>query len=80
MIELLDFKSDTINIEKKQIVDTGPTHMAFTVDNLDETYQSFSKDGIPFISAPETSPDGFAKVAFCSAPEGTYIELVELLK
>jgi CMP-N,N'-diacetyllegionaminic acid synthase len=24
-------------------------------------------------------PDGYAKVAFCTAPEGTYIELVELL-
>jgi len=53
--------------------------MAFTVDDLDETHKNFSQDGIKFISEPKISPDGFAKVAFCSAPEGTYIELVELL-
>ena len=79
MVELLDFKSDTINISKRQLVDTGPTHMAFTVDDLDETYKIFSQDGVEFISEPKISPDGYAKVAFCSAPEGTYIELVELL-
>ena len=80
MIELLDFKSDTINIPKRHIFETGPTHMAFTVDDIDDTYQSFLKDGIQFISTPQITPDGFAKVAFCSAPEGSYIELVELLK
>jgi catechol 2,3-dioxygenase-like lactoylglutathione lyase family enzyme len=79
MIELLDFRSDTRKITDRQIFDTGPTHMAFTVDDLDETYEMFSRDGIEFISEPRISPDGFAKVAFCSAPEGTYIELVELL-
>ena len=79
MIELLDFKLDTNKIPNRKLVDTGPTHMAFTVDNLEETYQSFTQDGIKFISEPQTSPDGYAKVAFCSAPEGTYIELVELL-
>ena len=63
----------------RKIIDTGPTHMAFTVDDLDEIYKSFSENGIEFISAPKISPNGFAKVAFCSAPEGTYIELVELL-
>jgi catechol 2,3-dioxygenase-like lactoylglutathione lyase family enzyme len=79
MIELLDFKENTTNIIDRKIIDTGPTHMAFTVDDLDETYKSFSENGIEFISEPKISPDGFAKVAFCSAPEGTYIELVELL-
>ena len=79
MMELLDFKADTKNITDRQLVDTGPTHMAFTVDDLDETHKNFSQDGIKFISEPKISPDGFAKVAFCSAPEGTYIELVELL-
>ena len=79
MIELLDFKENTTNIIDRKIIDTGPTHMAFTVDDLDETYKSLSENGIEFISEPKISPDGFAKVAFCSAPEGTYIELVELL-
>jgi catechol 2,3-dioxygenase-like lactoylglutathione lyase family enzyme len=79
MIELLDFKSETSVVTDRQIFDTGPTHIAFTVEDLDRTYEAFSRDGIEFISEPKVSPNGFAKVAFCIAPEGTYIELVELL-
>jgi len=79
MIELLDFKSHKQERVTRAINDIGPTHIAFTVDNLDQIYRDFSQDGIPFMSSPEISPDGYAKVAFCTAPEGTYIELVELL-
>jgi catechol 2,3-dioxygenase-like lactoylglutathione lyase family enzyme len=79
MIELLDFKLDARTIINRQIVDAGPTHMAFTVDDLDKTYELFVQESIKFISEPEISPNGFAKVAFCIAPEGTYIELVELM-
>jgi hypothetical protein len=43
-------------------------------------YNDFLHDGVEFISAPEVSENGDVKVAFCKAPEGTYIELVELLK
>ena len=79
MIELLDFKKDKKNIPAPELNETGPTHMAFTVDDLDKTYQVLLQDGIEFVSEPQVSPDSFAKVAFCRAPEGTYIELVELL-
>jgi hypothetical protein len=41
-------------------------------------YSDFLNEGIKFISAPEISKDGNVKVAFCKAPEGTHIELVEL--
>ena len=80
MIELLDFYTHKKDILCNSINDIGPTHLAFTVDNLDEMYSDFLNDGVEFISNPEISPDGLAKVAFCKAPEGTYIELVELLK
>jgi catechol 2,3-dioxygenase-like lactoylglutathione lyase family enzyme len=79
MIELLDFKTHRVEPLLRRINDTGPTHMAFTVTNVDDVYEDFSKDGIEFVSAPTLSPDGYAKVAFCKAPEGTYIELVELV-
>ena len=79
MIELLDFKLDARTTINRKIVDAGPTHMAFTVDDLDKTYELFVQESIKFISEPEISPNGFAKVAFCIAPEGTYIELVELM-
>ena len=79
MIELLDFYTHKKNISKRSINDTGPTHLAFTVDNIDKIYDDFLHDGIEFISTPKVSEDGSVKVVFCKAPEGTYIELVELL-
>ena len=80
MIELLDFKTHKKEPLPRYINDIGPTHLAFTVSSVDGIYEDFSKDGIEFISPPAISPDGYAKVAFCKAPEGTYIELVELIK
>ena len=79
MIELLDFSSHKKNILQGSINDIGPTHLAFTVDNIDKIYDDFLHDGVEFISTPEISEDGGVKVVFCKAPEGTYIELVELL-
>ena len=79
MIELLDFTTHKEKAIKKHINNIGPTHLAFTVSRLDVIYLNFISDGIKFISKPEVSPDGYAKVAFCCAPEGTFIELVELL-
>jgi catechol 2,3-dioxygenase-like lactoylglutathione lyase family enzyme len=79
MIELLDFSSHKKSMLKNSINDIGPTHIAFTVNNIDKKYNDFLHDGVEFISAPEVSENGDVKVAFCKAPEGTYIELVELL-
>ena len=58
----------------------GPTHVALNVTNLDELYIRLSDAGVPFNAPPRVSPDGGAKVAFCQDPDGTFIELVELLK
>lgn len=80
MIELLDFTSHKKEPKNRFINDIGPTHIALTVRSLDTLYKDFMNDGIKFISSPKVSPDSYAKVAFCRAPEGTYIELVELLK
>lgn len=80
MIELLDFTSHKKNSLEREINDIGPTHMAFTVHNIDTIYNDFKDDGVEFISKPEVSEDGYVKVAFCKAPEGTFIELVELIE
>jgi len=57
----------------------GPSHFAMSVGSIDETYALMKSDGVHFISSPVVSPDGYAKVAFCKSPEGTFVELVELL-
>jgi glyoxylase I family protein len=79
MVELLSYHSCRGKQVRRDINDTGLTHIAFTVDNLDSEYYRLRDKGVVFISCPQVSPDGYAKVAFCKAPEGTFIELVEVL-
>ncbi len=57
----------------------GPTHVALTVPDLDELYARITAAGFEFNAPPRVSPDGGAKVAFCRDPDGTFLELVEVL-
>ena len=79
MIELLKYHSHPGEQSSRKICDIGLTHIAFTVDDLDREYKKLQKEGVLFNSPPQLSPDGYAKLAFCRAPEGTLIELVEVL-
>jgi len=79
MVELLHFTSPQSRPVTRRIFDTGISHMAFTVDDIDSEYNQLSSIGIEFLSTPQVSPDGGAKVAFCRDPEGNILELVEEL-
>ncbi len=79
MIELLKYHSHPAEQKMRKICEIGISHIAFTVDNLDIEYERLKAKGIQFNSPPQLSPDGYAKVTFCRAPEGTLIELVEVL-
>jgi len=79
MIELLKFHSHLAERGKRKIWEIGISHIAFTVDDVDMVCESLKIKGIQFNSPPQLSPDGYAKVAFCRAPEGTFVELVEVL-
>lgn len=80
MVELLYYISHPGEAPKKrQICDIGCSHIAFTVDNLDKEYNRLSQEGVRFNSPPQTSSDSYARVAFCRDPDGTSIELVEVL-
>jgi len=78
-IELLKYHSYPVEKKKREVYEIGISHIALTVVNLDAEYQMLRGRGIQFKSSPQLSPDGYAKVAFCMAPEGTLIELVEVL-
>ena len=81
LIELLKFHSPAV-LEPRNgrgLFSIGPTHFALTVSDLDALCERLRAAGVHFISAPQVSPDGLAKVCFCSDPEGTPIELVQLL-
>ena len=79
MIELLKYHSHPAEQRTREICEIGISHIAFTVDNLDIEYKRLKDKEIKFNSPPQLSPDGYAKVTFCMAPEGTLIELVEVL-
>jgi catechol 2,3-dioxygenase-like lactoylglutathione lyase family enzyme len=79
MIELLHYDSHPRKQGSRAICDIGISHIAFTVENLNSVYERLESKGVSFNSPPQLSSDGYAKVGFCKAPEGTFIELVEVL-
>jgi len=80
MIELLYFKSHLEEPKHKKFQEIGASHVAFTVENLDKEYSRLKNAGVKFNCPPQISADGYAKVTFCKDPDGTLIELVEVLK
>lgn len=80
MLELLQFANPSDGPDRPAAVHApGFTHVAFTVDDLDDTYTKMKSSGVPFNAPPQRAPDGGAKVTFCRDPEGNYLELVEVL-
>jgi len=80
IIELLYYHSHPGEPKPREICDIGISHIAFTVDDLNSEYERLSSEGVEFICPPQLSPDGHVKVAFCRAPERTFVELVEVLR
>ena len=80
LVELLEFDSHRCRrgIER-EIYAIGPSHVAFTVNDLEEVRRRLAAAGVPFHAAPQESPDGYAKVTFCKDPDGTPVELVEVM-
>ncbi len=68
VLELLQFLTPESRRGERYLFDTGISHIALTVDNIDDKYK------------PRTSPDGKVRVAFITDPEGNVVELVEELK
>jgi len=80
LVELLKYDShEGKKREDYEIFDLGASHIAFTVENIDEEYKRLQEKGISFTCEPQLSPDGKAKVTFCFDPDGVPVELVEEL-
>lgn len=78
VVELLRFDSHHDERSPVQPFSTGPTHIAFTVDDLSAEFHRLTAAGVEFTTSPQRSPDGGALVTFCRDPEGNLIELVEV--
>lgn len=79
-VELLAFEQPAIEIAPSpSLYRSGPTHIAVTVEDIDDLYERMHSAGVEFTTVPRASPDGRARVTFCRDPDGTYVELVELV-
>ncbi len=79
-VELFEFYSHPKKApEKVQTSDIGCSHIAVAIDDVEAAYEKFSQKGIQFNCPPVVSPDGYAKVAYCHDPDGTIVELVQIL-
>ena len=78
LVELLEFESHNDN-KIRNFYTIGASHVAFTVDDIEKLYVDLSEKNIKFNAIPQKSPDGLVKVTFCKDPDGTPIELVEML-
>ena len=79
ILELIKYKSHPTKKKVSKIHDVGILHFAVQVDNLDKTYKFLKSKKIKLLSKPTLSTEKFAKVCFCFDPDGTRIELVEIL-
>ena len=80
IIELLKFENYQVgNSWSGDLKTTGLTHIALTVDNLDELVESLRKLDYQTLSEIKTSPNKKVKVVFVRGPEGIMLELVQEL-
>lgn len=73
VLELLRISEMKITPPRK-LDQTGITHFALEVADVDEVYSRLGEDS--FLSQPQTSPDGRYRVVFGKDPEGNCIEFV----
>ena len=81
IIELLKFENYQVgNSWSGDLKTTGLTHIALTVDNLDEMADRLKKESYQTLSEIKTSPNKKVKVLFIRGPEAIMLELVQELK
>ena len=80
IIELLKFENYQVeNSCAGDLKTTGLTHIALTVDNLDELVEILKQLDYQTLSEIKTSPNKKVKVVFVKGPEGIMLELVQEL-
>jgi catechol 2,3-dioxygenase-like lactoylglutathione lyase family enzyme len=81
IIELLKFENYQVaHSWSGDLKTSGLTHIALTVDNIDELVAILRKLDYQTISEIKTSPNKKVKVIFVRGPEGIMLELVQELE
>ena len=80
IIELLKFESYQVDQSwSGDLKTTGLTHIALTVDNLDELVGNLKNQNYQTLSEIKISPNKNVKVVFVKGPEAIMLELVQEL-
>jgi len=58
--------------------DTGIVRLCLNTRNLAEDFETLSKQGVIFLSAPQPAKDAMADIATCMDPDGALIELIQV--
>jgi catechol 2,3-dioxygenase-like lactoylglutathione lyase family enzyme len=80
IVELLKFASPSNNSDWQGDLSTiGLTHIALTVENVEEVVNKLNEFSYTSLSKIMKSPNGQVKVVFINGPENLKLELVEVL-
>jgi catechol 2,3-dioxygenase-like lactoylglutathione lyase family enzyme len=81
LLELIQYHShpQTRGITNSSSNQLGCSHVAYTVENIDEACSLIKTLGGSIVNKPAVSPAGNVKVAYCHDNEGILIEIVEEL-
>jgi catechol 2,3-dioxygenase-like lactoylglutathione lyase family enzyme len=80
VLELLEYTTHITENFKFPVYNVGYVHIALQVKDIENVYEYLKSNGVEFISEPILSSEGIAKVCFCFDPDGTRIELVEMIQ
>jgi lactoylglutathione lyase len=80
LIDIMELAGATKGTSVQPLGSIGSTHMAFTVDNLDDVVAELKAKGVSFISEPVTFhlTEGSVTVCFMQDPDGNHVELEEV--
>jgi catechol 2,3-dioxygenase-like lactoylglutathione lyase family enzyme len=79
-LELIEYKNKDqakLNTTYKSQDDPGLVHIAFIVDDVDETYRRIKDLGYEFNSPPMVTRENGPKIAFFKGPDNVIIELYQ---
>ena len=79
VLELLEYPSHPTKPVNLSIINVGGLHIALSVYDSDKVYEHLVKNNIKVLSKPILSSEKIAKVFFCIDPDGTRVEIVEML-
>lgn len=81
LLELLEYQKHPVKMEifMQPSNQLGCSHIALTVDSIDETLKSVRECGGSLVNPPAKSAEGEVLVAYCHDPEGNLLEFVEEL-